>query len=156
MKEFYGVQILTNPWVILPIIIIATALLALLLNYVVLWVMGRIVQKTSTEIDNRLYKLLERYLFPLLAVALLLVWIDFIPLPAKILQVATRFLIILALLLVIFLLTKGALLFLRRMEMHYEALRNIKDPIEIVTKIVFIAVGGMIILENLGISLTPI
>jgi len=47
-------------------------------------------------------------------------------------------------------------LVIRNMEAHYDPIRNIKGAIELVTKIVFLAVGAMIVLDNLGISLTPL
>jgi len=120
------------------------------------WALRRAVQNTSREIDDRIYGLLHRYLFPILLVGVLLVLVDFLSLPPKILQLANRLLVLSALLLAVFLLTQGALLFLRSLEKRHEAVRNINRPIEIVTKIIFVAVGGMIVLDNLGISLTPL
>jgi hypothetical protein len=108
------------------------------------------------EIEDQIYGLLHRYLFPLLVVGAVLPLIDFLPLPAKILQLTSHLLILLALLLAVFFLTQGALLFLRSLAKRYEAVRNIKGPIEIVTEIIVVAVGGMIILEDLEISLTPL
>jgi small-conductance mechanosensitive channel len=42
------------------------------------------------------------------------------------------------------------------MESRYEAVHNIKAPLEAIAKIALIAVGGTIVLDNLGISLTPL
>jgi len=156
VSEFLGVKISLTPSVVLPLVVLAAAVLAYAINGVILWALRRAVQNTSTEIDDRIYGLLHRYLFPLLVVGTLLALIDFLPLPAKILQLTNHLLILLALLLAVFLLTQGALLFLRSLAKRYEAMRNINGPIEIVTKIIFVAVGGMIILDNLGISLTPL
>lgn len=156
MTELIEADVFKNPWVILPVVVIGTVVLAFLINCMVLWVLRRLMQRTSSEMRDRLSGLLERYLFPLIIVGLLLALADFIPFPAKVLQIANQFLLILALLLALFLLTKGALLVLRNMEGHYEAIRNIKAPIETITKLIFVVVGGMIILDNLGISLTPL
>lgn len=156
MTELIEADVFMNPWVMLPLVLVGTIVLAFLINSIVLWSLRRLVQRTPTEVLDRLYRLLERYLFPLLIVGLLLVLVDFIPLPTKVLQLSNQFLLILALLLALFLLTKGALLVLRNMEGHYEAIRNIKAPIETITKLIFIVVGGTIILDNLGISLTPL
>lgn len=156
MTEFLGVKIPMNLWVILPLIILATAILAYLINVAILRVLRRVVKRTSTEMDDRIYRLLERYLFPLLIVGGLLVIVDAVPLPPKILRATNNLLVVSGLLLAVFLATRAALLILRTMEVRYEPLRNIKGPVEIVTKIVFIAVGGMIVLDNLGISLTPL
>ena len=59
-------------------------------------------------------------------------------------------------LLAMFFTAKGALLVLRHIEARYEAMWNVRQPVELFTKIVFVAVGGMIVLDNLGISLTPL
>ncbi len=156
MTDFFGVKIPMNPWVVLPLIVLAAALLAYLVNVAVLWAVKKAAAGTLTETDDRVSRLLERYLFPLLVVGGLLVIIDAVPLPAKVLRAAHNLLVLSGLLLAVFLLTKAALLILRNAEARYDAIRNIKGPVELGTKILFVIVGGMLILANLGISLTPI
>lgn len=156
MTNLFGVKILMNPWVILPLLILATVIAAYLISAVALWVLGKIAQRSPGEWDQRVYRHLKSYLFPLLVVGGLLFMIDEVPLPAKVLRAADRLLILSGLVLSIFLLTKAALLILRSVGARYEAMGNIQAPIETLTKIVFIAVGGMIVLDSLGISLTPI
>jgi small-conductance mechanosensitive channel len=156
MTEFLGVKIPLNPWVVLPLIVLSTSVLAYLINIVVLQLIKRAVQRTPTEIDDRIYQLLQRYLFPLLILGGLLIIADAAPLPAKALRAVHSLLVISAILVAIFFSTKAALLFLRNVGMRYEPLQNIKGPVEVVTKIVFIVVGGMIILDNLGIAITPL
>ena len=156
MTDFFGVKIPMNPWVVLPLIVVGATILAYLINVAVLWALKRAAAGTLTEADDRTYRLLERYLFPLLVVGGLLVIVDAVPLPAKVLRAAHNLLVLSGLLLAIFLLTKAALLILRNAEARYEAIRNIKGPAEVGTKVLFVTVGGMLILANLGISLTPI
>ena len=156
MTEVLGVKIALTPWTLLPLILLTAAALAYLVNVVVLRVLKRVVEKTPAQIDDRIYRLLQRYLFPLLVVGVLLIIVDAFPFSPKVLRAAHRFLAVSGLVLTIFLLTKGALLVLRNIEAHYEPVRNIKGAIELATKIVFLAVGGMIVLDNLGISLTPL
>jgi len=156
MTELLGVKIAMNAWVVFPLVVLAAAVFAYFLNIILLRILRRAVEKTSTEIDDRIYRLLERYLFLLLVVGGLLIILDAVPLPPKILRATYRLLALSGLLLAIFLLTKGALLVIRNMEAYYDPIRNIKGAIELVTKIVFLAVGAMIVLDNLGISLTPL
>ena len=99
---------------------------------------------------------MEVYLFPLLIVGALLVIVNNVPLPSKIIRASHNVLVFISLLIAIFLLSRTVLMILRNAEGRYEPLRNIRGPIEILVKIVFVAVGGMIILDNLGVSLTPI
>lgn len=156
MTEFFGVKIPLNPWVVFPLVVLAAAILAYLVNWVVLRLFKRVATKTATEVDDRIYQLLKRYLFPLLVVVGLLFLLDVTPLPPKVLKAVNQLLVLSGLLLAIFFIAKAALLLLRSLEVRYEAVGNIKGPVEILTKIIFVAIGGMILLDNLGISLTPI
>ena len=65
MSEFLGVKIPLNPWVVLPLIVLATGAVAYLINVIVLNFLKRAGQKIPTGIDDHLFRLLERYLFPL-------------------------------------------------------------------------------------------
>lgn len=156
MSKFFTVNASTNLWLALTLIIGATVTCAFLLGQLMLWSLRKIAEKTGTTVDDRLYRLLAQYLFPLLAVGGLLLVSDFVPLPVKVLGLLKRSLTVVGLLLAWYLLAKGALISLASMERHSQALRNIKSPIESATKIFFLIVGGMMVLDNLGISLTPI
>jgi small-conductance mechanosensitive channel len=156
MTDFFGVKIPINPWALLPVILFALTILAYLVSTAVLRILKRVVHRNGTRIDDRIYGLLERYLFPLLIVGGLLLVLDVVTFPPKFLTAVQRLLVLSALLLAIFLFTKAALLILHSSANRYEGLGNIEGPVEIITKIIFVAVGGMIILDNLGISLTPI
>jgi small-conductance mechanosensitive channel len=156
MTVLFGIEIPMNPWVVLPLILIAALVLAYIVNHAILWVFRGIFYRDGGEFDSRLYRLVERYLFPLLIVGALIVIIDNVPLPPKIIRASHSVLVFLSLLIAIFLVAKAVLMILRNAEARYEPLKNIKGPVEIAVKIVFVAVGGMIILDNLGISITPI
>jgi small-conductance mechanosensitive channel len=153
MTEFFGVKFPTNPWVVSGLIVLAAAVVAYLINLAVLWAIKRALGKTA--LNERIYRLLEVYLYPLFVVIALLLIADAAPLPERALGAIHQLLAISGLVLAVALVTRGALLALRTIEIRY-GLYNIKGPLEIVTKIVMIAVGGMLILDNLGISLTPI
>lgn len=156
MIQFFGVKIPMNPWVLLPVIVLAAAVAAYLVHIAVLWLARTVFKKAAIAFDDRIPQLLGRYVFPLLLVGALFTIADAVPLPRKVLLAVNRLLALSAFVLAIFLLTRLVLLILRNLEARYEAVANIKAPIEIFTKIVFITVGGMIILDNLGISLTPL
>jgi small-conductance mechanosensitive channel len=156
MTEFFGIEIPMDPWVILPLIFLASVLLAYGINVVVLWILKKSFQRSSEDFDSRFYRVVERYLFPLLIIGALLIIVEEVPLPPKITRAARNFLVFLGLFIAIFLLGRAALMILRNAESRYEPIRNIRGPLEIAVKIIFVAVGGMIILDNLGISITPI
>ncbi|MBI4525388.1 MAG: mechanosensitive ion channel family protein [Deltaproteobacteria bacterium] len=156
MTRILGVEVPTNPWVLLALIILAALFFAYLISSVVLWFFRKTAPRISAQLDGRLYGLIERYLFPLLIVVGLLIILDAVPLPKKALATIHRLLALSGIVLGIFLLGKATLQVLRNVESRYEGFFRIKGPIEIFTKVIFVVIGGMIILDNLGISLTPI
>jgi small-conductance mechanosensitive channel len=145
-----------TPGVVLPLLIIATILLAYVVYLVTMRVVRSAATRASVPMDSRVMCLLERYLFPLLVVVGLLLITDAAPLPPKVIRVADRLLSLAGLGLAIFILTKGTLLAFRNIVLRYQPLREIQGPAELVTKIILITVGGMLILDNLGVSLTPL
>ncbi len=156
MTDIFGVKILIPPWVGLSLLLLATVILAYLISSVALWLLRRATPELSTEADNRFYRLLKSYFFPILILGGLWFVVDAFPLPPKVLRATDRLLALSGLVLLIFVLSKTALMILRHIGARYQAMANIQGSIEILTKIVFIAAGGMIVLDNLGISLTPI
>ena len=156
MTEFFGLKIPMNAWVVLPVIFLAAIILAYAINLVILWVFRRTFQRSAEEFKTRFFRLVETYLFPLLIVGALLIIVDNVPLPPRILKAAHGVLVFLELLIAIFLLARVTLMILRNAEARYEPVHAIRGPLEIGVKILFVAVGAMIILDNLGISITPI
>jgi small-conductance mechanosensitive channel len=153
MTEFLGIKFPASPWVVLLLIVLATAILAYLVNVVLLWAIKRALRRIA--IDERIYRLLDHYLYPLLIVGALLLIADAAPVPEQAQGAVRRLLVIFALVLAVVLAIKGALLVLRNIEARY-GLYNIRGPLEVFAKIVLIAVGAMIVLDNLGVSLTPL
>jgi small-conductance mechanosensitive channel len=156
MTEFFGVKIPMNAWVVLPLIFLAAIILAYAINLVTLWALGRLFHRNGEEFKTRFFRLVENYLFPLLIVGALLIIVDNVPLPPKILKAAHGVLLFLELLIAIFLLSRVTLMILRNAEARYEPVHAIRGPLEIGVKVLFAAVGAMILLDNLGISITPI
>ncbi|HEX2385423.1 MAG TPA: mechanosensitive ion channel family protein [Candidatus Binatia bacterium] len=153
MPEFAGFALPDNPWALAALVIAAAAGLAYLVHRFILWSLRRAVRCAAAA--DRLFPLLQRYLYPLLLVVVLLFLADAAPLPPKAQGAIHQLLSVLGLVIGIVLATKGALLALRTAETRY-GLFNIRGPLEVLTKIVMVAVGAMLLLDNLGISLTPI
>ncbi|HWO43065.1 MAG TPA: mechanosensitive ion channel family protein [Candidatus Eisenbacteria bacterium] len=156
MTEVFGVKIPMDPWVVLPMIVLATAVVAYLVNLTILRILTNASKRMPSQIDERIFPLVERYLFPILTLAGLMLIADAFPLPPGVLAALDRLLLVLAVVLGVFLATRAALFFLRSVQDRYESLQNIKAPVEIATKSLFIVIGGMIILDSLGVSITPL
>ena len=110
MTDLFGVKIFIPPWVVLPLLLLATVILAYLISSVTLWVLRRSMPELSKESGNRLYRLFRSYFFPVLIVGGLLIVVDAVPLPPKVLRVADRVLVLSGLVLLIFVLGKASLL----------------------------------------------
>lgn len=156
MTDFFGIKITLNPWLLLAVIVLTTAACAYLVNLLLLKLLKRAVEKSAGRASDHIYPLLERFLFPSLIIAGLLLLEDAAPLPGKVLRAAHGLLVALAILMAVLLAAKATLLFLRSVSARYESMHNIKEPAEAATKIIFVALGGMIILDNLGVSITPL
>jgi small-conductance mechanosensitive channel len=142
-----------NPWILAAVAVAAAAVLGFILSRLISSLVRRALRRTA--VDERLYPLLDRYLYPLLIVLALLFVADAAPLPPKAQTALHQLLSTLGLLLAIVLASKGALLLLRTTGARY-GLGNIRGPLEVVLKIILVAVGAMLLLDNLGVSLTPI
>jgi len=142
-----------NPWMLAALAIAAAALIGFVLSRLIASILRRALRPSA--VDQRLYGLFNRYLYPLLIVLTLLIIADAAPLPPKAQATLHQLLSSLGLLIAIVLATKGALLLLRTTETRY-GLGNIRGPLEVVLKIVMVAVGAMLLLDNRGVSLTPI
>lgn len=156
MTDLFGLTIPMNPWSVLTLIVLAAVILAFAVNLVAISILKKMFIRSGKEFDGHFFRLVERYLFPLLIVGALLAIVDSVPLPPKMLRAANNVLLFLELLIAIVLLARVTLAILRSAEARYAGVWNIRGPIEIAVKIVFAAVGTMIILDNLGISITPI
>jgi small-conductance mechanosensitive channel len=156
MSEFIGNKVPTDPWVVLALIILATLVLAYTASLVILRILKPAVAKLSPENENQIHRLLDKHLFPLMFIGALLAIIDVVPLPSNILRTSQALLRASIIVLVIFLAAKGALLFVRNLAASYEPMRDLRDLLETVVKVTLISLGGMIILDTLGVSITPL
>ena len=145
-----------TPAVALPLLVISAALLAYGVYFITLRLLRAVARRADISVDIRVMALLEHYLFPLLIVVGLWWILDVVPLPPKIARATERLLSLVGLGLAIFVVAKAILLMLRNISARYRPLGNIQAPAELVVKIVLFAIGAMLVLDNLGVSLTPI
>ena len=152
----FGFKMPMTPAVVLPLLIITTVFLAYLVYSVTLRGVRATAKRASIAIDGRVIWLLDHYLFPFLIVVGLWWVVDIAPLPPKIARAAERLFSLAGLGIAIFVVAKGILLILRNIAGRYRPLGSIQAPVELLTKVVITIVGGMLILDNLGVSLTPL
>lgn len=147
---------LTAPALALPLVITATILVAYTIHWALLRLLRGAAKKAAINFDGRVSWLLEHYLFPL--VLLLSFWaiLDLVPLPPKIARSAEWLLSLAVLAVLIVLVSRGVLVLLRNIAAGYQPLANVQAPVELFAKIVLFAVGAMLVLDHLGVSLTPL
>lgn len=83
MTNVLGIKILMTPWVILPLLVLATVISAYLISAAALWILRKMARESSSDLVQRLYRLLESYLFPSLVIGSLLFFLDTVPLPPQ-------------------------------------------------------------------------
>lgn len=156
LRETLAFKIPMTPGVVLPLLLIATIFVAYLGYFITLRIVRAAAKRASITIDARIIWLLDHYLFPLLIIAGLLLVLDVAPLSPKVARVADRLLSLTGLGIALFIVTKATLLLLRNITTRYQPLQNIQGPVELVTKIGLAVVGSLLVLDNLGVSLTPL
>jgi len=156
VTEFLGFRIPMTPAVVLPLLVLATILLAYGVYFLLTRFIRAIMRRAAISPDARIDWLVDRYLFPLFIIVGLWWIIDIVPLPPKIERAAARMLTLTGLIIVIVVVVKSVLLILRNIATRYQPLNNIRGPVELLTKIVLFVIGGMLVLDNLGLSLTPL
>jgi small-conductance mechanosensitive channel len=154
--QLFGITIPMTPAVVLPLLVFATVFLAYLVYFVLLRIIRGAAKRASVSLDVRALWLVEHYLFPLLIVVGLWWILDIAPLPPKIAHAADRILSLAGLGITIYVIAKAILLLLRNIAARYQPLGNIQTPVELVTKIILCAIGVMLVLDNIGVSLTPL
>ncbi len=116
----------------------------------------RLTKKTQTDLDDKLVSLLDQALLPALAIGVLATCLNLFPLPPKFLVVANRIFFLCVLALALYygmnILILVANRWLERKAMNAQW----RDAVPFTVRIVFASLGTMLLLDNLGISLTAV
>ncbi len=145
-----------HPWLAYVLEIAGLVVSAWVFRALIIGQLRRLTRRTSSRLDDELVNLLDRMIRPLLVFALIAASLNLFPLSAKLLRVCNRIVTACVIAVVLYYGSKVLQLFLnawlgRRVER--EALR---EPIRFVSQVVFAAFAVMIVLDNLGISLTAV
>lgn len=156
IADAFSFKISLTSGAVLPLLIVAAVFAAYLVYWATLRLLSRIAKRAAISGDARVLRLIEHYLFPLVIIVGLWWVLDVAPLPPKIARAADRLLSLAGLGITIFAVAKTILLLLRNIGARYQPLGNIRAPVEPMTKIILCAIGGMLVLDNLGVSLIPL
>jgi len=105
---------------------------------------------------KNLIALVQRLVTPALAIGVVAACFNLFPLSGKLLTVLNRFFYITILALGMYCAAKIALIFLNQWLENSEGRKSLREPTQFAVRVLFATFGTMILLENLGISLTSV
>lgn len=145
-----------DSWVHYLIEITLLLLAAWLVRAVVLRVLRRWAARTETKMDDRILDLVDHALTPILILALAAASLNLFPLSEKLLRVLNRMLYLGVLSAVLYYGARIAQFALAHWLDKSGAGESLREPARFLTRIMFAAFGIIILLDNLGVSLTAV
>jgi small-conductance mechanosensitive channel len=124
-------------------------------KFVIRW-FRRAAQRTESSLDDELVTLFARALTPILVLAVVAVSLNLLPLSLRVLAVTNRLLYLGTLMVGLYFISKVLQLFLNRWLARKDSPATIREPVRFLTRLLFSALAIVIVLDNLGISLTAV
>ena len=116
----------------------------------------RMAKRTTTTLDDAVIEIVDQALRPALLLAVMAASLNLFVLPHKLMSVANRVLYLSVLAVALYYGMKMVELLLNYWFSKTSAHESVRDPVRFLTRLVFSAFGVMIVLDNLGISLTAV
>jgi small-conductance mechanosensitive channel len=148
--------LLVHPWLGYVLEITALVIGAWVSRTLIIGQLRRITRKTHTTLDDELVDILDRTIKPLLVFGVLAVSLNLLPLPSRLLSVSNRVLTVCVIALLLYYGSKVLQLFLNAWLSRRVERESLREPIRFVSQVVFAGFAVMIVLDNLGISLTAV
>jgi small-conductance mechanosensitive channel len=143
-------------WVAPVVEIVVIIIAAWLVRVVVLGLLRQWAKRTSVSWDDAVVDLLDAAIKPLLVLAVLTASLNLLDLPPKLLRVSNRVLTVLVITVVLFYVSKIIQVLLDAWLSRNKERLSVREPIQFVTQVLFAGLALMIVLDNLGISLTAV
>lgn len=124
-------------------------------RFVIRW-LRRLTSRTKTKVDDIVIDLLDSALRPVLLLAVVAAGLNLLPLSRKFLDVSNRVLYLIALAVVLYYATRLLQIIVEQWLERTQAHESLRDPLRFVTRALFGVLAVMIVLDNLGISLTAV
>jgi len=143
-------------WIRYALEIFLLFLAAFLVRMISLRLLRSWIKRLDWEHKPFLLTLVDRMITPILVVAVVSACFNLFPLSGKLLAVLNRSLYIVILAVGIYCAAKAALILLNQWLAAKEGREGFREPAQFVLRVVFSTFGTMILLENLGVSLTAV
>lgn len=145
-----------HPWLAYSLEILALLLGAWAFRALVIGQLRRLTRRTHTTLDDEVVTILDRAIRPSLILAIIAASLNLFPLSVKLLGLVNRFLGVCVIALLLYYSSKVLQLFLNAWLSRRVERESLREPIRFVSHVAFAAFAVMIVLDNLGISLTAV
>jgi len=143
-------------WLKYAVEILVLVVAAGVVRSITLRLLRRWTSRSDWKHKRFLLALLERVITPVLVLAVISASLNLFPLSDKLLKVLNRGFYIAVLSVGLYCAAKAAMMLLNRWLDAREDRAHLREPVQFVSRLVFGAFGTMIVLENLGVSLTVV
>lgn len=143
-------------WVAPVAEIVAIIILAWIIRVVVLGLLRNWARRTSVTWDDAVVDLLDRAIKPLLILGVLTASLNLLELPSKLLKVSNRVLTVAVITVVLYYVSRIIQVLLDAWMSRKKERLSVREPVQFMTQVLFAALALMIVLDNLGISLTAV
>ena len=155
------VQDLAQTFHVAPSMLYTIAFAVLLLSALVLgFILNRVLHHWTKKRKNSrgelVFALFESLPVPLLVLAALYIGIEMLTLPHQYERVASKLVFALLVLILFYFPAKAVILFLRRMGQRQPHMEQVAQPAAFLIRALFAVLALIIVLENLGVSLTAV
>jgi small-conductance mechanosensitive channel len=145
-----------HAWIRYAAEIVLLILAAGLVRIVSLRLLKRWTERWTWKNKQFLVTLIERTITPILAIAVVSACFNLFPLSGKVLAVLNRGFYIAILIVVIYCVARAGMMLLNLWLNGREGRESIREPAQFFVRVIFAAFGTMIVLENIGVSLTAV
>jgi len=149
-------MIATHPWLVPLGEMIALAVGAWILRAVVLRRLHSLASKTTNHVDDALVNLADRAITPALILGIAALGLSFLPLTPSLQHASNRILLLATLAVVLYYASAAVQLLVDAWLSRRVASESARDPIRFASRVLFAGLAVMIVLDNLGISLTAV
>jgi len=156
MVEDLAKALAINPTTFSMIAVAALLIAAVVVGFIV----NRILHHWTNTLQNSwgelFFALFESLPIPLLILAALYLSLYMFPLPRLYERIGTKSILALTILVLVYFPAKVSILFLRRFGQKNPGLQQVAQPVTFLVRVLFALLAVIILLENLGISLTAV
>ena len=129
---------------------------AWLLRHLVIRYLRRLATSTQSTLDDSLLDILDRAIKPILVLSVLMASMNLFDLPPRVLRVFNRGLSLAVLVALLYYTAKTVQLLVNSWLSRTADRTSLRDPVNFLVRVLFAGLAAMIVLDNLGISLTAV